>query len=189
MFQIRTQTMSFASDSKAVPCSADLSDSKESVSSVTGPRVAVKRLEQQFKDGCVVDGGHDDDNSANRGSSAVVAASSSLSSSSTSASSSLGFAAKGDAVRKRSEIYAVNNYLKSLEKERFEKLCADMKGEELSDMSWGSDYSSEDLAPFGSSSRRFPSSVKISTVAVKKKKPIKQPSSSSKLQAAGMGGV
>jgi hypothetical protein len=188
MFQIRTQTMSFASDSKAVPCSADLSDSKESVSSVTGPRVAVNRLEQQFRDGCVVDGGHDDDNTANRGSSAIVAASS-LSSSSTSASSSLGFAAKGDAVRKRSEIYAVNNYLKSLEKERFEKLCADMKGEELSDMSWGSDYSSEDLAPFGSSSRRFPSSAKNSTVAVKKKKPIKQPSSSSKLQAAGMGGV
>jgi hypothetical protein len=188
MFQIRTQTMSFASDSKAVPCSADLSDSKESVSSVTGPRVAVNRLEQQFRDGCVVDGCHDDDNTANRGSSAIVAASS-LSSSSTSASSSLGFAAKGDAVRKRSEIYAVNNYLKSLEKERFEKLCADMKGEELSDMSWGSDYSSEDLAPFGSSSRRFPSSAKNSTVAVKKKKPIKQPSSSSKLQAAGMGGV
>lgn len=58
------------------------------------------------------------------------------------------YCSKGDLERRRAEIYAVNNYLKVLEGQKFEALKElmqdNMNAETWNDVSWGSEYSSED---------------------------------------------
>jgi hypothetical protein len=108
------------------------------------------------------------------------------------ASADIPMAYKGDPERHRAEIYAVNQYLQRLEQERFAKLCETMEGEALSDFSWGSEYSSDDITPFRRSSfkKSAAGGAEKSASVIKGPKAVKKTTnSSSKVAGAGLGGV